>query len=130
MTLDVIIHAYIRQIRPKAQAELDWFAHQPSLRAAIKNAALASNSRGKRYSHQRRLTKRSLERGLDVLSKQAGAIEQVQDFGDLFNLIDAALEPIPGLGVLYVYDTSLRIGTKLNLFPDKVYRNCPRNFAL
>ena len=36
-------------------------------------------------------------------------------------LIRAAVEPIPGIGELYVYDTSFRIGAKLNLFPTKVY---------
>jgi hypothetical protein len=58
---------------------------------------------------------------LDVLSKHARAIQKAHDFDDLFHLIDTALEPIPGLGELYVYDTTLRIGAKLNLFPDKVY---------
>ena len=121
MTLDIIVRTYIRRIRPRAQAEIDWFAHQPSLQAAISNAARAVNSRGNRYSHQRRLRKVALERALDVLSKEAGAIERAHDFDELFALIDPALEPIPGLGELYVYDTSLRIGAKLNLFPDKVY---------
>ncbi len=121
MTLDAIARTYIRRIRPRAQTEIDWFIRRPSLRAAIRNAALAVNSRGKRYSHQRRLTKGALERALDVLSKHARAIEKAHDFDDLFHLIDAALKPIPGLGELYVYDTSLRIAAKLNLFPGKVY---------
>jgi hypothetical protein len=41
---------HIRKIRPRAQAEIDWFAHQPPLDPAIEKAALAVNSRGKRYS--------------------------------------------------------------------------------
>jgi hypothetical protein len=53
MTFYAIVHTYIRRIRPRAQAELDWFIRQPTLRDAIRNAALARNSRGKRYSHQR-----------------------------------------------------------------------------
>lgn len=121
MPLDAIVRTYIRRIRPRAQTEIDWFVRQPSLRPAIRNAALAVNSRGKRYSHQRRLTKVALERALDVLSKHARAIQKAHDFDDLFHLIDTALEPISGLGELYVYDTTLRIGAKLNLFPDKVY---------
>jgi hypothetical protein len=44
------IRTYISRIRPKAQAELDWFARQPSLHAAIEKAALSKNSRDKRYS--------------------------------------------------------------------------------
>lgn len=121
MPLDAIVRTYIHRIRPRSQTEIDWFVRQPSLRAAIRNAALAVNSRGKRYSHQRRLTKVALERALDVLSKHARAIQKAHDFDDLVHLIDTALEPISGLGELYVYDTTLRIGAKLNLFPDKVY---------
>src|SRR5437899_3216105 len=121
MTFDVIVRTYMRRIRPRAQAEINWFAHQPSLHVAIEKAALAINGRGKRYSHQRRLTKLALERALGALSKRAGAMEEADDFSELFDLIDATLEPLPGLGELYVYDTSLRIGAKLNLFPKKVY---------
>lgn len=121
MNLEAIVRTYIRRIRPRAQTELDWFSRQPTFGAAIRNAALAVNSQSKRYSHQRRLTKIALERGLDVLSRRARAMEQARDFAELFGLIDAALEPIPGLGELYVYDTALRIGGKLNLFPGKLY---------
>src|SRR5438309_11334432 len=103
MTLDTIVRTYIRLIRPRAQAELDWFAHQSSLDAAIRSAALAVNSRGKRYSHQRRLKKAALERAFRVLSDRSPALKQAPDFGALFSRIDAALEPIPGLGELYVY---------------------------
>ena len=84
-------------------------------------AALAVNSRGKRYSHQRRLTKVALQRALDILLTQARTIRRAHDFSELFGLMDAALEPIPGLGELYVYDASLRIGAKLNLSSKKVY---------
>src|SRR6266852_8191200 len=121
MALDAIIRAYIRQIRPRAQAELDWFSRQPSLLAAIRNAALAVDSHGKRYSHQRRLTKLALERASGVLSQLTKRMERASSFAELFGLIEAALEPISGLGELYVYDTSQRIGAKLNLFPDRVY---------
>ena len=66
-------------------------------------------------------SKIALEGALDILLKQAGAMERARDFAELFALIDAAMEPIPGLGELYVYDTSLRIGSRLNLLPKKVY---------
>jgi predicted RNA-binding Zn ribbon-like protein len=83
--------AYIRKIRPRAQAEIDWFAHQPSLDAAIEKAALAVNSRGKRYSHQRRLKKAALKEALRNLLDESGAMEQASDFDDLFKLIGAAV---------------------------------------
>jgi hypothetical protein len=31
------------------------------------------------------------------------------------------LVDVPGIGELYVYDTALRIGAKLGVFPEKVY---------
>jgi hypothetical protein len=121
MKLEAIVRAYSRKIRPKAQAEIDWFARQPSLDAAIEKAALALNSRGKRYSHQRRLTKAALKEAFHTLSDESNAIKQARDFDELFRIIRAAVKPIPGIGELYVYDTAFRIGAKLNLFPKKVY---------
>jgi len=60
-----------------------------------------------------------VHRGLDL--GWYGHFALVTPAGSRSKLIDTALEPIPGLGELYVYDTTLRIGAKLNLFPDKVY---------
>lgn len=121
MKLEAIVRTYVRKIRPRAQAEIDWFAHQPSLDAAIEKGALAINSRGKRYSHQRRLTKVALRQAFRTLLDESGAIGKARDFDELFRTIHAAVKPIPGIGELYVYDTSFRIGAKLNLFPTKVY---------
>lgn len=36
-------------------------------------------------------------------------------------MIDAVLEDVPGIGELYICDTSLRISAKLDLFPKGVY---------
>jgi hypothetical protein len=121
MNLEAIVRTYIRKIRPHAQAEIDWFARQPSLDAAIENAALAVNSQGKRYSHQRRLKKAAVQQALRALLDESVALEQARDFDELFELIGRAVSSIPGIGELYVYDTSLRIGAKLNLFPTKVH---------
>jgi hypothetical protein len=118
---DAIVRAYIGRIRPRAQAEFDWFARQPSLQSAIRNAALAVNSRGKRYSHQRRLTRAALEDAYAAVSERAKQIGEARDFDQLFNIVGAAVDDIPGLGELYVQDTALRICAKLNLFPTRVY---------
>jgi hypothetical protein len=121
MNLKAIARAYICKIRPRAQAEIDWFAQQPSLDAAIEKAPLAVNRKGKRYSHQRRLKKASLKAALRSLLDASGAMQQASDFDELFKLIGTAVEPIPGIGELYVYDTALRIGATLNLFPARIY---------
>jgi len=121
MKFEAIVRTYIRNIRPRAQSEIDWFARQPSLDDAIEKGVLAVNSRGKRYSHQRRLTRAALKQALRTLLDKSEAVEQARDFDELFRIIGAAVKPIQGIGELYIYDTSFRIGAKLNLFPTKVY---------
>ena len=121
MNLETIVRMYVQRIRPRAQAELDWFIGQPTLRDAIENAALARNSKGKHYSHQRRIKKIAIQKALASLSDATDRIKRCRDFAELFHLIDAVLDDVPGIGELYVYDTSLRIGAKLNLYPKAVY---------
>ncbi len=121
MNLGAIVRTYIRKIRPKAQAELDWFRQQASPLAAMEKAALAINSKGKRYSHQRRLQRASLQEAHRVLQANSRAIAEAVDFDGLYALLNRILDPIPGIGDLYVYDTSLRIGARLNLLPIRVY---------
>ena len=121
MNLKAIVRIYARDIRPQAQAELDWFRRQPTLESAIEQAALATNSKGKRYSHQRRLKKTALEEARRVLLMNSKTIAQSKSFDDLFSLVETMVEPITGIGELYIYDTSLRIGAKLHYLPTKVY---------
>ena len=84
-------------------------------------AALAINSRGKRYSHQRRLSRSVLERACTLLLANESKLTQCKDFDQLHSFLEALLAPIKGIGALYVYDTALRIGAKLGLLPSKVY---------
>jgi hypothetical protein len=56
-----------------------------------------------------------------VLLKNVKVIEKAKTFDNLFNLIERLVLDINGIGELYVYDTSLRIGAKLGLLPTKVY---------
>ena len=121
MNLKAVTRLYTREIRPRAQAELAWFGQQPTLESAIQYAALAINSKGRRYSHQRRLKKAALEKAQQALLMNSEAIAQAKSFDDLFSLVGTILGPIGGIGELYVYDTSLRIGARLHLLPKKVY---------
>lgn len=128
MTLDskksrpeAIVRTYIREIRPRAQGEINWFSQQPSLEAAIEKAALAINRQGKRYSHQCHVKKVALKRALCALLEKVEAMKKIHDFDALFNLISGTVSSISGIGELYIYDTSLRIGAKLNLYPTTVY---------
>ncbi len=121
MNFRFIAQAYVRDFRPHAQTELEWFRQQPTLESAIEHAALAINSKRKKYSHQWRLKKPSLEAARQILMMNSEAISQAKEFDDLFALVEGLCKPISGIGELYVYDTSLRIGAKMHLMPKKVY---------
>lgn len=121
MNLPAIADIYVKKMRPRAQKELDWFSGQPSLESAIEHAALAVNSKGKMYSHQWRISKTAMDRARQLLHANSAEISQSRTFDELFALLEAMLKPIDGIGELYIYDTALRIGAYLNLFPTKVY---------
>jgi len=121
MKLDVLVRKYISMIRPIAQDELNWFRSQPNLKEAVKCAGLAINRKGKRYFHQRKIIREALPQAESILSAHLKSIKKCTDFDELYNLIDTLLEHVDGIGELYIYDTSLRIGAKLNCLPSKVY---------
>ncbi len=56
-----------------------------------------------------------------ILLANSRILKKSRDFEELFSVVETMLEPISGIGELYVYDTTLRIGAKLGLFPKKVY---------
>lgn len=121
MKPEAIIRTYTTQIRPRVNEELNWFRQQPTLREALRLAALAINNKGKRYSHQRRLSKTVLEQARDILLENEKEIRRSQDFDGLFALLERLLLPVKGLGELYVYDTALRISAKMGVLPKRVY---------
>ena len=58
---------------------------------------------------------------MDVLLAHKRQLRKAESFDKVFQLVETALEDVFGVGELYVYDTSLRRGAKLGLFPTKVY---------
>lgn len=94
----------------------------PSLEDAIRNAALALTANGAISSHQRQWVDReSMQKASEVLLTYVGRIEDCKDFDGLLELIEKILRGVVGLGDLYCYDTSRRIGAFLGLFPKRVY---------
>ncbi|MBE0408658.1 MAG: hypothetical protein IBX69_02875 [Anaerolineales bacterium] len=51
----------------------------------------------------------------------SNTLAQSNSFDELFLLIESRVGGIHGIGELYIYDTSLRIGAKLGLLPTKMY---------
>ncbi|MEH2254662.1 hypothetical protein [Nostoc sp.] len=117
----VIIKHYERKHWQNKIDEINWFRSQSSLIQAIELAAIAKDHRGRRYSHQRRIKPLALDRAKTVLVGITNIFQQCLTFEQVHELVKTELHKICGIGELYVYDTSFRIGAKLNLLPEKVY---------
>lgn len=121
MSLESVVRHYRKFFRPNAQAELKWFVRQPTLEKAIEFAALATDQQGRRFSHQRRLTRNNMERAHKALMLRASELRGSTNFAKLYRSVVEIVRPLTGLGELYWYDTALRIGAALGKFPAAVY---------
>jgi len=116
----VLAH-YIKCQRPRLAAELAWFTQPQPIGAAVARAAAAEGSNGKRLSHQRRLLKTVIPAASTKLQRAATTFQGARTFDELFNTIREAIGFIPGVGPLYIYDTTLRLGAFLGIQPAEVY---------
>jgi len=130
-----VVDSYLSMHKKRAEKERSWFQTQLSLKEVIRVAALAQSDQGKRLDHQRRIKGAVLEDSYKALLEKIDDIESCSSFDELIDLIAVTIRPIHGIGELAVYDTALRIGAYLDLFPDKVYlhagtRTGARNLGL
>ena len=58
----------------------------------------------------------------DNLIKRTNDILKARTFDELFNIVTEC--KVKGFGELSIYDTAMRIGTHMNIEPDKVYLHC------
>jgi hypothetical protein len=119
--LETIIADYKLRHQERGEKELHWFAIQKTLEEAVRLAALAETPGHKRFSHQRRIPRSALEESRRCLLRCLPALAKARNFEELFELVSACLNPIPGIGELTIYDTAQRIGAKLHLAPEMVY---------
>lgn len=116
-----IVRDYRRRHQQNADDERATFLDCPSLGLAIEYAGSAENGNGRRFDHQRRITSAAINESLPTLRRAIKQIEKCTTFSELHKLLEELLTPIHGIGKLYVYDTSARLGTKLGLQPDRIY---------
>jgi hypothetical protein len=116
-----ILRHYDVHHRQRVSQERRWFSSSASLEEAITRAALATDHRGKRSSHQRRIPKLALQESREALLANKEAIRNAADFDELLNVVASALRDVCRTGELYGYDTTLRISYYLDHLPTKVY---------
>lgn len=86
---------------------------------AVRYASRGQTTDGARHPHQWRLKKSTLaevERQLTSMD-----LRQYRDFASLYRAIAKRLGRCSGVGPLMKYDTALRIGANLGVFPERVY---------
>lgn len=88
---------------------------------AIRIAALAVNSRGKRHSHQRRIPFEMLEHFRRGLLRRRRLLRSCKTFPELMKISENVAAGIWKQSELTVYDTTHRIGAYLGIQPDRVY---------
>ena len=121
MDLRQIVNAYSEKHQKKAEKEQRWFAIQPNLEEAIRQAALARSPKGKRLSHQRRIPNAVLTESYRQLLDSLATLREAQSFEALHALVASRIGGIKGIGELTTYDTALRIGAFLRLEPNVVF---------
>jgi len=117
---DIVRH-YIQFRRAEFHTELAWFASQPSFKSMLYEAAHARDDLGQRLSHQRRLRRHVIPAAYLLIEKISNELQTAANFEDLFSLIDTELNKVSYAGDLYSYDTALRVGAFLKLFPTQVF---------
>jgi hypothetical protein len=120
--LAAAVEDYQLRHRRKHARELDYF-RLPRLRddEAVSVAALCQLPSGKRHPHQRRIPRTALNESRQRLLMNLDAIRACSSFDELYELVEQLIRPIPMIGELTVYDTSLRIGAHFRLEPELVY---------
>ena len=92
---------------------------QKKIEDAIYIAVMSRDKTGRKHSHQWRIYDHVYENFSQNLLNVRDKIENSKNFDELLNIIDE--EKPSGAGELFCYDTAVRIGHYLNLFPEKIY---------
>jgi hypothetical protein len=135
-----LVSAYLESQRPNQglwnplRSVLEGYANLPDLKTAVAHAAEALDLIGKsyhsgfaakvkRHPHQRRIRRESIflfKRHL-LSSRSISRLRACQSFDEVYDFVALESAEIDGIGQLFVYDTSLRIGSFLGLLPETVY---------
>ena len=119
--LVALVRLYLRHNRPGALSELNFFRTMPSLKLAGHHAAYAINHRNKRFGHQCRITRAALAKSAALIGAASAKLRACASFEELHEFLKNKVGAVGGIGELYLYDTTLRLGAYLGLSPKHVY---------
>jgi len=107
----------------KHLVEVKDFFQKYSLAKAIEKAAKAQDptNADKMFGHQRRVGKDKAEEGYLKLKCKEAELANCKNFEDIIAITDEVMVQIKRLGPLWSYDTALRIGFHLKVYPTDVY---------
>lgn len=117
--LERIIDNYKKQKHKPVDYHVQFCLDQENLKDAIEAAARAVDEYGKIHFHQRRVPKADLMAFADKLMTLESEFAHATSFDNIYEIIQKT--NLQGINELTVFDTAFRIGSYLNLFPDKIY---------
>lgn len=118
-SLSQLVRIYKRKHGPRLAAYLGYFQTLDSIDDAIRFACHGKD--GKIHGHQHLVGKAKLEQARKKLQKCSDEIATIESFDDLLSLVEDRTGSIYRFGVLAVYDTTLRLGAYLDVWPEVVY---------
>lgn len=123
--MEEVLQEYIDNYLPDLHRVVEYYQSLQGFEEVVSNAACAirPNNKGGVFmdSHQRRIGKEKCEEGSRVLLGILSEINEFASYEGLYNRINGLANGIDRLGLLWSYDTALRIGFKKNFYPENVY---------
>lgn len=118
-SLASLVRLYQRKHGPRLTTYLDYFTTLQSLESAVRFACHGKD--GKIHGHQYLVGKAKIEQARTELERHTDMIAACTSFEELLALVEDRTNGIDRFGTLAVYDTSLRLGAHLGLWPEVVY---------
>jgi hypothetical protein len=119
--LESLVADFRKHHRPNSARETRFFRTMPSMGLAIHHVAMAIDGDDRCFDHQFHIVQPARRRAKIVLHQAERRILSCRSFHELHSLFLELLSPIKGLGEMYIYDASLRMGAYVKMSPDFVY---------
>ena len=119
MNLEMYVKKYIKNNKKSLNNYLKKYSSLKNIEDAIQFGAMAKLSNGNKHPHQRHLKVEIMKAVKNRLLLEVDKIKKCTSFEELIKIVENCKES--GFGELAIYDTALRIGSNINIYPEKVY---------